>query len=1658
MVEIHTNRSIDISNTVNTAITNWSPDGKNQFNQLYKQLLDEDKDKFEAELAMKQLLLSLCKSCLQGSQSIETVIRIFGELQEIAMVPSIIGDLLADILATLDVELFPSDDVITKDTYKQKFFQLINNSEHIVSTSLLMERLEIETLEYLDLIVSREQFSQKYVRIKTRLYYKQQKFNLLREESEGFAKTLTELNQNFSITKLTSEQLYDRLMALIGYFDLDPNRMLDLVIESFEYHLEYSKIYVDLLNLLHFDKVTLCQLIGFKFQQYQLQDETADSLYLLAAQLISNNLMELEDLLPHLYPLIADFGENYTKEVENARTSKKSLTTSTDSSAKSKDSNIIKTNNQLLRFIQALLHIGDLEHTLSLFNNLPRWSCTSYREINTLLTKIIGYMVDPLYKNHSDLHTSFLQYELNNPLNSNVCPRELKLIKTWNEFRENILPLLLNLGAYCQDRLLFMQLTRLCTNLIKKSIVKDEQQEDILLLIDEVLLPSLSLLDVNSCLAIELWSLMKLFPFDVRYGLYGQWQEDTYRKTPQLLFIKQDVADKSRAILRRITKDNVKTYSRQIAKITHNNPLVILSVIIDQIQRFDNFISVINDALKYLSPLAYDIVCYTILHALTAPVSSTSSPLYIDGKMSRENATPAQWFQNLCVLSANIFKKYPIDFTSVLYYIYDQLRVEKTCDLYLLREIITKMSGVEVTSTVTREQLEAASGGELLRSEAAQFTAARNVKKPSIRLKEALLDNHIYLPLSIIIAQQRSCIIFKFGAQRIEHLKLIGSFYDQCQDTMVQFFTFLSNVLTTENFHHQFPSIDNLVLGFHLQVDAAFQISRPLFNLNIQAKFDELRSAAPKTSNKTILIQNYIDAVTNVMSPVLDFVKTLHPQRTWEEMTPQFYLTFWSLSMSDLQVPEIAYKRRVEELEVEMAQIDDRKELTAAKKRKEKEKIHIIIDKLREELFKQKEHVERVRARLDIEREHWFKNRNKTKAETITEFLQLCIFPRCLLSEIDALYCAHFIRVIHDLVTPNFSTIICYDRLFSDISYSLASCSENEAIRYGRFLESLLEIVMSWHGDKNKFDKECASHPGFLTVFRNAGNAASKTTGTTQTPEQLDYDNFRHVCHKWHYKLAKSFIVCLDSNDYIQIRNVLQVLTVLLPIYPKMTTFYAALERRIKAICVAEKDRRHDLFALAKCYSGRLAQKHRDMIEENQFHTVPERSTPSSTSNNNNNNPGTKTNPLVTPTIGETNNVNHHPILSDSQPSTTRSAQKDSANSSTTTRPTSDKTVIGSTTNNGSTTATKSVSPAPSSQTTTAATTTSRSATINNTERSTSKLKTEPSISSSNNSSTTATTTTTTTTIKSNRTLHGPSLPSSTPSSKPSVTSTTQSKSESNEPSTSTGGRTIKLTSTTNDRHESQQATAVSTTRESPPPSRKEPSTSIDRRTTSSTTEQPLPSTKISAPAVSRPPSSRTFTSSTRNTTSAAISNDDLVRKPDPVASNGMTSSTSSKALRTDPPHEHAPAEKRTRGSSSKADRTTASHIEEPRNGNLRPHREHKHESSKRPRSATPDKRSSNGSTASGSSRRLNQTAESLSTTPVHQDNEHSSGSGIMDVSPPSSSSKRIKTSETASNGRAARKEAREERHGSSSSSHRVSSSSSRNERRDKYHSSKETK
>lgn len=147
---------------------------------------------------------------------------------------------------------------------------------------------------------------------------------------------------------------------------------------------------------------------------------------------------------------------------------------------------------------------------------------------------------------------------------------------------------------------------------------------------------------------------------------------------------------------------------------------------------------------------------------------------------------------------------------------------------------------------------------------------------------------------------------------------------------------------------------------------------------------------------------------------------------------------------------------------------------------------------------------------------------------------------------------------------------------------------------------------MSWHADSSVFDAECSQHPGFLTVFRNMPhNNASANNGNKL--EQLDYENFRHVCHKWHYKLTKCFIVCLQSEEYIQMRNSLIILTKIASHYPKLTGFASALEKQVEKIKQKERDKRQDIFTLASAYLGQLKLRKSNMIDESKFHLKEEK-------------------------------------------------------------------------------------------------------------------------------------------------------------------------------------------------------------------------------------------------------------------------------------------------------------------------------------------------------------------------------------------------------------------------------------------------------------------
>jgi len=184
------------------------------------------------------------------------------------------------------------------------------------------------------------------------------------------------------------------------------------------------------------------------------------------------------------------------------------------------------------------------------------------------------------------------------------------------------------------------------------------------------------------------------------------------------------------------------------------------------------------------------------------------------------------------------------------------------------------------------------------------------------------------------------------------------------------------------------------------------------------------------------------------------------------------------------------------------------------------------------------------------------------------------------------------------LKTPNFSTLICYDRIFCDITYTVTCCTENEAGRYGRFLAAMLETVMKWHAEREVFERECSGYPGFITKFRVTDKQSGNETDT------VDFENYRHVCHKWHYKIAKALVVCLESKDFVQIRNSLIVLTKIIHHFPAIQNLATVIEKRIEKVCEDEKDKRQDLYIKARSYQGQLGARKAKMMKESDFHVI----------------------------------------------------------------------------------------------------------------------------------------------------------------------------------------------------------------------------------------------------------------------------------------------------------------------------------------------------------------------------------------------------------------------------------------------------------------------
>lgn len=1122
----------------------------------------------------------------------------------------------------------------------------------LVPLRLFQERSEEEFLWEAEMIkIKAQELKNKEVRVNTRLLYQQTKFNLLREESEGYAKLVTLLCRDSEASaQNVSAATIGIIKSLIGHFDLDPNRAFDIVLECFELQPD-NKIFLELIPI--FPRSHASQILGFKFQYYQRMEVNSPvpfGLYKLTALLVKEEFIDLDSIYAHLLPRDDEAFDHYNafcaKRLDEANKIGKINLAATgkdlmddekqgdvtidlfaaldmETEAVAERSPELE-NNQTLGLLTGFLSVDDWYHAHILFDRLSQLNPVEHIQICNSLFRLIeksissaygivrlanlqsfgpssGASINAMDTANSSVHGSFIDLPselfqmlacagpylyLDTSLLQKVC-------RVLRGYYLSALELVGN-GDEALNPESITGGNRLPRLHLKEARSRIEEA------LGTCLLPSLQLIPANPAVGQEIWEVMNLLPYEVRYRLYGEWEKDDER-IPMVLAARQTAKLDTRRILKRLAKENLKQLGRMVAKLAHANPMTVLRTIVHQIEAYRDMITPVVDAFKYLTQLEYDVLEYVVIERLAQGGRD---------KLKEDGLNLSDWLQSLASFWGHLCKKYPsMELRGLFQYLVNQLKKGQGIELVLLQELIQQMANVQYTENLTEEQLDAMAGGETLRYQATSFGVTRNNKaliKSTNRLRDSLLSKDepkLAVPLLLLIAQHRSVVVINADAP---YIKMVCEQFDRCHGTLLQFVEFLCSAVTPAFAYAQLiPSLDDLVHLYHLDPEVAFLIYRPVMRLfkcrGTSDVFWPLDDSDATHIASTNLVSEPTEYSGNVVldldsprkpimwSDLLDTVRTMLPSKAWNSLSPDLYATFWGLTLYDLYVPRNRYESEIAKQHAALKaleELSDNSSSAIAKRKKDKERIQESLDRLTTELHKHEENVASVRKRLSREKDKWWSSCPDTSKINM-EFLQRCIFPRCTFSMPDAVYCAMFVHTLHSLGTPFFNTVNHIDVLIcKTLQPMICCCTEYEAGRLGRFLCETLKIAYYWKSDESIYERECGNMPGFAVYYRYPNS------------QRVTYGQFVRVHWKWSQRITRLLIQCLESIEYMEIRNALIMLTKISSVFPVTRKTGINLEKRVAKI---KSDEREDLKVLATGVAAALAARKPSWVTDEEF-------------------------------------------------------------------------------------------------------------------------------------------------------------------------------------------------------------------------------------------------------------------------------------------------------------------------------------------------------------------------------------------------------------------------------------------------------------------------
>ncbi|KAM0154702.1 hypothetical protein ACHAQE_007092 [Botrytis cinerea] len=763
-------------------------------------------------------------------------------------------------------------------------------------------------------------------------------------------------------------------------------------------------------------------------------------------------------------------------------------------------------------------------------------------------------------------------------------------------------------------------------------------------LLKRLLVPALSLTKANTSIVNEVYGMLRFYPLSVRYSIYAEWFEGQISRLPPMRAAFAKTKSETISTMKRISMTNLTVMARALAKIAYASPGIVFSVALGQIEAYTNLTEVVVECGKYFTDLGYDVLVWSLLSSLGGKDRNRNDAEFA--------LLPSRWLLALSRFSGKVFRRYSImNLIPLIQYVNDQLHRGNSTDLVILKELISQMSGIVPDTDFTDAQLAAMTGGELLRRQTLINLQDKRYEslKTAKRLMRGLTDTKLGGQLLLSIAQHRQSAIYNVSDDEAP-IKLLATMIDDTQMILFQYLDLLRSNLSIEEFDDLVPGISELMKDFGLDPTLAFMIGRPsishhvskLLSSNVNGNSKSSPSlvesiatevdaegdvgmsgddtnpavkesiAANGTSTPHDDVQmsdvkggdspsetaaTETDSLHDLLQPYIDTVEEVLPEGSWAFLTSEFYVVFWSSTLSDLAIPSHSYEAEISRLLKEQGDVmKDRSDMSRAgmaKKEETKKALAATRENLLAEFGKQVGAFSGKKSRLLKRKNLWFSN---VKGDLVSDsFLERCLFPRLLLSPSDADFSFRMIKFLHENGTPNFRTLSLYSRLFRSnrLRSMIFTSTVREAENLGRFLRLVLTDLARWHGDQGVYEKEAWGASKNLPGFAKAIDADGSVKGL------LEHDGdrgFKNILYSWHQKLNVALRECFDGTEWMHVRNAMTILKSVVDVFPAVNFMGNSFVKQLETIVAREKGAREDLSLAGNAILVQLKKKSKSWV------------------------------------------------------------------------------------------------------------------------------------------------------------------------------------------------------------------------------------------------------------------------------------------------------------------------------------------------------------------------------------------------------------------------------------------------------------------------------